>query len=369
MHSRYFWYYFGQKEVLKIYDVRPTLLVMSKRILHVVKWYPNPVDPQNGIFVKKHIEAVSVQPHVLGFIDASFETISTKNQVLYGAQEMSISTKVAAFYGALAKVQPEIVHFHCYAQDLWVYSKILKSKGIPYIHSEHWSGLLPENNANLRGIKRKMMKAFFEGAAQVLPVSPALSQGILQVAPKTKVTIVPNIIDEIDFSKPKEFTSKSFCVVGDVVFSIKRQDVILKAFRQLPSSQCELHFYGGGPDLEKLQALTKHDLNITVHGRMINEMVLQSLPNHHAHVQFSAFETFGIATLEARKAGLWAISRASFGSSAYADKGVLWAENEQELVAAMQKILNEEKANRNAFERLTSSEIGREIQICYDEVL
>ena len=79
-----------------------------------------------------------------------------------------------------------------------------------------------------------MMKAFFEGAAQVLPVSPALSQGILQIAPKAKMTVVPNIIDEIDFSKPKEFFYQSFCVVGDVVFSIKRQDIILKAFRQLP---------------------------------------------------------------------------------------------------------------------------------------
>ncbi|MEL0109952.1 MAG: glycosyltransferase, partial [Cryomorphaceae bacterium] len=263
---------------------------MSARILHIVKWYPNPVDPQNGIFVKKHINATSEQPNVLGFINAQFETIEAGNLTLYGAQEMGISAKVAALYGALAKVQPDAVHFHCYAQDLWVFSKILKSKGIPYFHSEHWSGLLPENNANLRGIKRKMMKAFFEGAAQVLPVSPALSQGILQVAPKAKITVVPNIIDEIDFSKPKEFSTKSFCVIGDVVFSIKRQDIILKAFRQLPTSQCELHFYGGGPDLEELQALTKHDLNTTVHGRTTNEAVLHSLPNHHAHVQFSAYE-------------------------------------------------------------------------------
>ena len=36
--------------------------------------------------------------------------------------------KVAALYGALARIQPDAVHFHCYAQDLWVFSKILKSK-------------------------------------------------------------------------------------------------------------------------------------------------------------------------------------------------------------------------------------------------
>ena len=350
-------------------DVRPTLLLMSARILHIVKWYPNPVDPQNGIFVKKHIDAAGDHKDVLGFVDAKFPTIETDGMVLYGAQEMSISAKVAALYGGLARVQPDVVHFHCYAQDLWVFSKILKSKGIPYIHSEHWSGLLPENNTSLRGIKRKMMKAFFEGAAQVLPVSPALSQGILQVAPNAKITVIPNIIDEINFSKPTEFSSKSFCVVGDVVFSIKRQEVILNAFRQLPSSKCELHFYGGGPDLEQLSDLTKHDINITVHGRVTNEMVLRSLPNHHAHIQFSAYETFGIATLEARKAGLWAITRASFGSSAYADKGVLFAENEEQLLNAMRRILEEEKPGINPFEGLNAARIGLQIQKCYDAIL
>jgi hypothetical protein len=98
-------------------------------------------------------------------------------------------------------------------------------------------------------------------------------------------------------------------------------------------------------------------------------MVLHSLPNHHAHVQFSAYETFGIATLEARKAGLWAISRASFGSSAYADKGVLWAENEEELLKAMRQILELEKPDINRFEGLSAAGIGLQIQKCYNALL
>ena len=52
---------------------------MSARILHIVKWYPNSVDPQNGIFVKKHIDATGDQPNVLGFIDAQFDTIEAGN--------------------------------------------------------------------------------------------------------------------------------------------------------------------------------------------------------------------------------------------------------------------------------------------------
>ncbi|HCP41793.1 MAG TPA: hypothetical protein DIT65_08350 [Cryomorphaceae bacterium] len=354
------------KEVLNLRYVSTTLLLMSSRILHIVKWYPNPVDPQNGIFVKKHIDATTDHPYVLGFVDAKFETLEKDNLTLYGAQEMIISAKVAALYVTLAKVQPDVVHFHCYAKDFWAYSKILISKGIPYIHSEHWSGLLAENNTSIRGIKRMMMRNFFEKAAYILPVSEALSKGIRQIAPKTKLKVVPNIIDEIDFSKPKEFLVKSFCVVGDVVFKIKRQDRILKVFRQLPSSRYELHFYGDGPDFEELKELTKHHINVTLHGRVSNEIVLQALPNHHAHIQFSAYETFGIATLEARKAGLWAISRAAFGSSFYADKGVLWAENEEELLDTMQKVIEQEKPKINPFKGLSERVIGLEIQKCYN---
>lgn len=342
---------------------------MSTKVLHVVKWYPNPEDPQNGIFVRKHIDAIDQEAHVLGFLNGEFEKIEDGNCVIYGTKKTSLGAKIALFYGAIERIQPEIIHFHCYAQDVWLLSIIASNKGIPYVHSEHWSGLLEENLPALGRLQRRFMKNYFERAACILPVSNALKQGIQIVAPKANSQVVANIIDEIDFSCPEEFSSKSFCVVGDIVFDIKRQDLILECFKQLPSSKCELHFYGGGPDLELLKAKAKNLVNVTVHGRVSNTRVLQVLPNHHAHIQFSAFETFGIATLEARKAGIWAISRKSFGSSQFADEGTIFAENETELTETLQRVLNAEKPGINAFEALNSKGIGREIQKCYNDVL
>ncbi len=349
--------------------VRPKLPEMSATVLHVVKWYPNPEDPQNGIFVKKQIDALRTDAHVLGFLNGDFTKVEEGNRTIYGTQKISLASKVALFYGAIERVKPDIIHFHCYAQDLWVLSKIALSKGIPYIHSEHWSGLLEENLPALGRIKRRLLKNYFDGAAKILPVSQALARGIQKVAPKAKTQVIPNIIEEVDFSIKQEFASKSLCVVGDVVFDIKRQDLILKCFKQLPSSKCELHFYGGGPDLESLKTKAKNLLNVKVHGRVTNKQVLGILPNHHAHIQFSAFETFGIATLEARKAGIWAITRKSFGSSQFADEGTLFADNETELISAMQRVIDTEKPGVNAFEALNSTGIGSEIQKCYLELL
>lgn len=342
---------------------------MSIKVLHVVKWYPNPADSQNGIFVKKHIEAVHSNAHVIGFLGSSFGKIQENHSTLYGTENINLGRKIALFYAALDSVQPQLIHFHCYAQDLWLLSKIAKSKRIPYVHSEHWSGFLEENLPAIGRLKRCFMKNYFECAASVLPVSKALRKGIQQVAPSSKIQVIPNIVDEIDYSYPQEFPSKSFCVVGDVVFDIKRQDLILKCFKELPSSKCELHFYGGGPDLELLKAKAKNLLNVTVHGRVSNETVLQVLPNHHAHIQFSAFETFGIATLEARKAGLWTISRRSFGSSEFADKGVVFAENEKELIDAMMRVLTLGKASKIALKKLTKEQIGSQIQNCYQSLI
>jgi hypothetical protein len=342
---------------------------MSPTVLHVVKWYPNPEDPQNGIFVKKQIDALGANAHVLGFLNGDFTKIEVGNRVIYGTRKTSLASKIALFYGAIERIRPDLIHFHCYAQDLWLLSKIALNKGIPYVHSEHWSGLLEENLPALGWLKRGLIKNYFNCSAKILPVSQILGEGIQRVAPRVNFEVIPNIIDEIDFSRKHEFPSKSFCVVGDIVFSIKRQDIILNAFRKLSSSQCELHFYGGGPDLELLKTKAKNLVNVQVHGRVTNEQVLEILPNHHAHIQFSAYETFGIATLEARKAGIWAITRNCFGSSPFADEGTLFAENEMELLKAMQDVLHMEKPSINAFEALNSKEISNRIQNCYDELL
>ena len=94
---------------------------------------------------------------------------------------------------------------------------------------------------------------------------------------------------------------------------------------------------------------------------------MRLLPNYHAHIQFSAFETFGIATLEARKAGIWAISRASFGCSDYADNGVLMAESVEELTQKLAEVSALSKPDINKLEALSKDEIGRKIQMCYEK--
>lgn len=342
--------------------------MQKPQVLHLVKWYPHPHDPQNGIFVKKHIDAATPEAPVLGFLNGHFPTIKEGKRVLHGAERMSISAKIALFYGALAEHKPEIIHFHCYANDLVPLLWIARSRHLKTVHSEHWSGLLPSNAPAVRGIKRILTRWYFNRTHAVAPVSRLLADGIESVAPKAKIQVIANVVSDVPSAPTQPFTTTSFCAVGDVVFDIKRQDLLLDTFAKMPRMQCELHFYGGGPDLETLRERASRVPNVFVHGRLTNQQVLEVLPSHHAHVLFSSYETFGVTTLEARKAGLWAISKADFGSSSYADDHTLLVANTSELLEAMNTVLKKEPASKNPYVELSSSAIGSEILGLYQEL-
>lgn len=338
---------------------------MERTILHVVKWFPHTSDIHHGVFIQKHIESISAESHILGFIDAEFPKIEQPNQCIYGANKMRLIEKIRIFRSTIARVKPDIIHFHSYGQDLWIFQKLAALKNIPTIHSAHWSGLLGDNHYRLTRFQRWFLRNYLHSVKLVLPVSTVLQTGILDIAPKTLCKVVPNIISEISLEGDTVQRGKSICVVGSIVFDIKRQDLILNAFRKAKMPNIELHFYGGGPDLEALKEQSLDDPNVFVHGRIPNEEVLQRLPNHHTHIQFSAYETFGIAALEARKAGLWSISRSHFGASDFKDDQTLFAENEQELIETMQFALSSPPAKRNDYPMLHSSIVRNEILQAY----
>ena len=341
------------------------------RVLHIAKWYPHPGDPQNGSFVKNQIDAAGVDDRTIAFVNAHFSPITTENSVVYGAAKMNWSTKLGIFISELSQQTFDIVHFHCFTPDLLPMLWYAKSKGLKTAYTEHWSGYLKENQVKLSFVKKRSTLAFLSKIDKVLAISPQLEQGLKYIQPSIDTEVVPNIIGEINQMKSDEdgTSATKFVVVADVVFEIKRQDVILEVFKTLPRMQAELHFIGGGPDFDRLAAQAKYDTNVYLHGRKTHEEVLSMLPNYDVHVLFSAYETFGITTLEARKAGLWSILRKKFGASYLADNGCKYAETEEELAAEMGALLHAESPGRNDYAALGSEKIGNRIKELYQELI
>ena len=341
----------------------------TPRVLHIVKWFPNAVDPQNGVFVQKHIQAVDPDSAVLGFLNHSGPTVQDGAHTLYGSKHMSTAAKWGAYFAKVNAVQPDIIHFHCYAPDLAPLLWFAKRAGLKTIHSEHWSGFLPQHPHPLKGWRKAVAQWYMHKCDIVLPVSQILAQGIKELAPQTNTQVVPNIIEHRNFQATEKRPSTSICVVADIVFSVKQQDKILEVFSDLPQMQFELHFYGGGPDEAALAQMIKGRSNVYLHGRKSNPEILEILPQHHALVLFSAYETFGVTVFEARQAGLWTISKKDFGGSAHYDDGCIVINSLEDLRNILLELPTLPPAGSRDFEELSSNRIGRKLSTLYSKLL
>ena len=341
----------------------------TPRVLHIVKWFPNAVDPQNGVFVEKHIQAVDPDSAVLGFLNHSGPTVQDGAHTLYGGKRMSTAAKWGAYFAKVNAVQPDILHFHCYAPDLVPLLWFAKRSGLKTIHSEHWSGFLPQHPHPLKGWRKAVAQWYMHKCDIVLPVSQILAQGIKELAPQTNTQVIPNIIEHRNFQATEKRPSTSICVVADIVFSVKQQDKILDIFSDLPQMQFELHFYGGGPDEAALAQMIKGRSNVYLHGRKSNPEILEILPQHHGLVLFSTYETFGITVFEARQAGLWTISKKDFGGSAHYDDGCLVVDSCDDLSSAIQSIASLAPATQGNFTDLTPDRVGEKLSTLHSKLL
>ncbi|MCO4775849.1 MAG: glycosyltransferase, partial [Flavobacteriales bacterium] len=209
----------------------------TPRVLHIVKWYPHAADPQNGVFVRKHIYATDSNPLVLGFLNHAGPPEHDGMCTLYGSKNMSTAAKWGAYFAKVKSVQPELIHFHCYAPDLAPLLWFAKRAGIKTVHSEHWSGFLAQHPRPLQGWRKSLARWYMNQCHILLPVSSVLSDGIKALAPDSRRNIVPNIIDSGVRKDTEKRPCTSICVVADVVLSIKQQDKIFAAFSALPRMQ------------------------------------------------------------------------------------------------------------------------------------
>ena len=96
---------------------------------------------------------------------------------------MSSAAKWGAYFAKVKEVQPEIIHFHCYAPDLAPLLWFAKRAGLKTVHSEHWSGFLLHHPRPLQGWRRALARWYMSNCHLVLPVSPihpqAFTSGVL----------------------------------------------------------------------------------------------------------------------------------------------------------------------------------------------
>jgi glycosyltransferase involved in cell wall biosynthesis len=384
----------------------------KKHILHFPKWYPQPADIQNGVFIKKHIGvtaekfnssvvfATSAKQNNKFEVQTSFAEGVFTVEVFFREYESKSGLKHAIHAlrylkamckgTKLAKQQfgkPALVHAHVVLRTALLAWILAFYHHIPFIISEHWSGFINGNFQRKNLIYRKLVIFVMRKAAKIVVVSKNLKESLVKIGIKvSKISIIPNIVDALSQAENRRFTASPgrifFLSVADLVDRIKNISDIIKTIAELPeSTDFEYWIVGDGEDKEKLVLLAESlgllNKKVFFMGRKNNDEVLKIINEVDFLVLNSFTETFSVVTAEALLAGKPVIATRCGGPEIYVNEtnGILIEPgNRVALKAVIIKMMenyksyNPEILKNPIREKFGREAVGKEILAIYEEV-
>ncbi len=311
-------------------------------ILVITTWFPNEININTGIFVKKLIEAqikyssvsitvVSPIPYFpklnFSFIPEKYRNASKvkycndKNGYLvyyprYFKLPSPYSEKVDwySYFKAVKKtikkekIKFDIIHSHGLIPDAFVATKISKLFNKPivnHIHDTYFDEIYKKNKIKVDEI--------FEHSKRIIPVSHFQANIILKYYNRyfEKIEVVYNGVDtekfkynvqNIEINNPLN----KFIFVG-VIDHRKGIDLLIESFNILKDLSITLDIYGKGKQIQEYQKqIDLYSLNekIKFKGEIDNNLLGSELSAHSFFIFPSRYETFGIVLIEAMACGL-----------------------------------------------------------------
>lgn len=355
--------------------------------LLVTSWYPTKENPINGIFIKKHAEAISTfrQVRAVYASQAQQESIEEEQQtenlslttVKYIASGNKQINQVRyllalrkAYNHTIAKHgKPSLIHLHVvFPAGLFVYL-LLYFLDVPVIISEHWSGYTDADGRydRLPGFMKTVTQKLFNRAKGISAVSAYLQKAIAAKSPANadKVVIANNILDipsNIQLSPAPADTIRAL-FVGNLNDHEKNVSLLIDAVEIIVKQHphFEITIVGGGSDLPRYKRIAEHKNLLNNHIRFTGYIANTEIPalyrQHHFYMLTSNFETFSIAAAEAIINGLPVVSTHCGGPDEFIDAGNgIWIE--EKTAVGIANAIGKMIANYSSFNR---TEMGRTI--------
>lgn len=344
--------------------------------LIIPSWYPTGSQPLNGIFIEKHVAAISgfenvVIMYVTGaekdalleekvsesytrYICTYAESKSRLiNQLKYVLAQKKAYEHITAKYGKPSRLHLQVV----FPAGIFVYLLLLFQK-IPLIITEHWSGYTAEDGRYQRQmwLFKYLTKKLFEKAGKISVVSGYLKNAIVKqgLCSEDKLMIVSNILNTSDKSIAEvEVQSPKALFIGNLNDHEKNLSALITAVSMLSKkySSLELTIVGGGAEADKFKEIARKegvlDKNIFFKGYVPNSELSPIYKAHSFFILTSNFETFNIAAAEALLSGLPVVSTMCGGPAEYINtqNGVWIRNNTAHGIAAGIASMIENRAN------------------------
>lgn len=222
----------------------------------------------------------------------------------------------------LRRLQPDVVHVHAGVVSPLAWMGIAAAKDRPMVVTVHsmWGPLQQQAfRLALRGERKFVLTAVSAVAAQVV-----------QSVASMPVLITPNAIDMTPWRAIEPVPHEGVHIVAALRFAPRKRAVdllhILRDARTLmpASAQVRATIAGDGPRMSRMRATVMDEgLDwIELPGRVPREHLPSLYASADVFVQPTRAESFGLAALEARAAGLAVVGRAGSGLGEFVIDGL-----------------------------------------------
>ncbi|MCC6837423.1 MAG: glycosyltransferase [Bacteroidia bacterium] len=377
-------------------------------VLFLTKWYPNKLDIQLGVFVRKHAKAAGLfnnvsliylfaAPELTGKYSVKFSqehgfneyiVLFKKNTSIFGGLinplryfivSLKVIKQVEKAHGKIDLIQANMLTRSGFIA-WWQYV----TKGIPYVVMEHWTGYSSGKYLKQSFLKKLLGKFIVKRSQKVMVVSRALKEQMLKLGFENSFDVIPNVIENIELAKKEKEDVIKILTVADQYDAHKNISGILQLAKKI-SNDPKLKFHwdiiGGGPDEYKLREMANQmNLNqyVSFHGRQTNEYVYEQYKKADFVVINSRLETFSVVAAEALVNGKPIVTTICGGPEEFVTKaqGILIKKDDPELLEmAVRKMMMEYDhfdpvaLNSYAMNLFSYKKIGEQFNSLYQEAM
>jgi glycosyltransferase involved in cell wall biosynthesis len=248
---------------------------------------------------------------------------------------------------ALHTCAAQLVHVHIsiFSPLAWAAVRLAAAADLPTVVSVHsmWHDTLPLLRRYARWHRAAQWPVLWTA------VSTAAAQAVSTALDGTPVAVLPNGIDPRDWQNPSPPPASSVPTLISVMRMVRRKrpltllDMLLALQARHPG-QFRAVLVGDGPSLPRLRRRADtsdsgHCIRLT--GALSRPEIRRVLSCGYLYVSPAPRESFGIAALEARTAGLPVLARADSGTADFIRPGVEgWlAESDEDLASTITRLL------------------------------
>jgi len=327
------------------------------RVLVVPKWYPWPEHPVFGAFCREHAAALATRHDVVVLAslftpDADFAVYRLTDEVEDGIRTLRVRYRrprlrplalVCQLIGMVAAVwklrregwTPDVAHAHVYTAALPALA-IGRLSRAPVVVTEHFTGF---GRGLITGSERRLARFAFEHADLVAPVSDELAGHLREVAPRTRMVTVANVVDTEVFAPGEPALGAEHPKLLNVAALAEKKghEYLLRALQDLPGAVLDIV---GDGELREPLTRRAHELGLADRVQFLGELpkseVAGRMRDADVFVLPSLAENLPVVLIEAMASGLPAVATAVGGVPEMLDEssGTLVAPRDSQALAA-----------------------------------